>query len=119
MSNLDLKRIEIEVEYQLIMGKSVKRKRPFSVFYVKKIAKRGQIIYRINEPAGVFVILKINKLRKKFIVEEMPCSPIYWETDDNGRRKGPDEECKKKCKIYNKCPTFSPGFAIKEIINGV
>lgn len=118
MNSLDsLKKIEVETEYRLITGEKVKKKRFFSAFYTYKIAEKGQIIWRINEPAGVFIISEINKPRNKFVLEEMPCDPIYWEVD-NGRRKGPDEECKKKCKIYNRCPTLSPGFAIKDIING-
>lgn len=112
----DLTRVEAKIKYLLVGGRVLHRRRFFSRFYLKNIARVDQFVLRASKPAGVFVISKFNK-RKGFVLKQIDCRPYYWEFV-NGCRRGPDEECKRRCKFYNNCPTHLLNTINKDFIDG-
>lgn len=90
---------EIEVEFRLLNGKIIRKNRELRPSQMNI----GDLVSQIEEePIGVFAIRHIS--RRRIVVEQIDCDPIHWR-GENGRAKGPGEDCRRKnCEYYNNCP---------------
>jgi len=103
--------VEIKVEYHLLGGEVIKKKREIETMYKNfedisaSFFNEGDFISLSEEkPNGMFRVKKINNEEKKFILEEIDCNPIHWKGNKKGIAYGPNNKCEKKCKHYNNCP---------------
>lgn len=103
-------RVQVEVEYQLLNGIEVITTKALPVFrlgsdFPEQFSKGDFIGQPEDEPQGMFLIVRVDKRSKKFVLKEIDCDPIHWKGNEDGIAYGPNENCKKiNCSFLNNCP---------------
>ncbi len=96
---------KVKVKYALFDNRIVEKLRDFDFKRFPGNYGLHQFISQAKEePRGMFVIVGLDYDPEQFVLVQLDCDEIHWNSRDNIVH-GPDEECERKnCPYLNDCP---------------